>query len=483
MESVEAKAARLARSGREAYDAGRHAEAVARLGQAIYLFPNEPTLLAWRAEAHLRMCDLQSAIANLRKALRLSREAEARAIARPDSPEPATPAGPWAELVQSLEHQTPEQLQPATAASRAAAGTARYAARLARVLDLRAVSLVEDGAHADAAPLLTEALELDPSVRAVWLHRALTRTGLEQYEEALADLDECLRIDGSDADVHFLRAKLSLLNGSLEGARRAIDTAMRLRPDHPEASELQRTMSECADVYTDEATKLVLLGSPADAVSNLTYAISLRPDDAELFMRRGAARRQQGGLLEAARDLEAAIRKAGGKYPAAQRLLVLTFNDLGVRLASKRQYADALGWLHRAAALDQKLGPVFLNRGDCHRALGDVDAALADFETAAELFSTDPKAQWAIQSRIAIVHNERGMQLFNHAAARQAAIEFSRAIECNPRVAHFYINRAQATLELQRYDLAKDDVLAALKLNPNDERAQRMLHSLAPGMM
>ena len=100
---------------------------------------------------------------------------------------------------------------------------------------------------------------------------------------------------------------------------------------------------------------------------------------------------------------------------------------------------------------------------------------------AAELFVSDAKSQWAIQSRIALVHNERGAQLFNHAAARHAAVEFSRAIECNPRVAAFYVNRAQATLELNRYDLARDDVLAALKLKPSDEKAQRMLQSLTPG--
>ena len=80
------------------------------------------------------------------------------------------------------------------------------------------------------------------------------------------------------------------------------------------------------------------------------------------------------------------------------------------------------------------------------------------------------------------MHNERGAQLYNHAAARHAAVEFSRAIECNPRVPAFYVNRAQATLELQRYDLARDDLLAALKLNPSDEKAQRMLRTLGPGM-
>ena len=150
-------------------------------------------------------------------------------------------------------------------------------------------------------------------------------------------------------------------------------------------------------------------------------------------------------------------------------------------LAGQRRHADAIGWLDRAIALDATVAECFLNRGDCHRALNDVNAALVDFERAAELFSGDDKAQWGIQSRIALVHNERGTQLFNHAAARHAAVEFSRAIECNPRVAHFYINRAQATIELKRYDLARDDVLAALRLNPGDERAQKMLASLSPG--
>ena len=150
-------------------------------------------------------------------------------------------------------------------------------------------------------------------------------------------------------------------------------------------------------------------------------------------------------------------------------------------LATARRWQDALGWFDRAIAGEDTIGHIFLNRGDCHRSLGVIAEALTDFERAAELFAGDEKAQWAIQSRIALVHNERGTQLYNHAAARHAAVEFSRAIECNPRVAHFYINRAQATLELKRYELARDDLLAALKLNPNNERAQRMLAQLSPG--
>ena len=203
-----------------------------------------------------------------------------------------------------------------------------------------------------------------------------------------------------------------------------------------------------------------------------------------------------------------------GRHVQGQRLLTLTFNDLGVRLAGERRYSEAVSWLERAIAADDTVGGAsvrasaqarkrarrgprvpppcalrarpctrtdaagcaratrartssrvgarhaivrvdaargrlcvafFLNRGDCQRALGRINEALTDFERAAELLTGDTKALWGIQSRIALIHNERGTQLFNHAAARHAAVEFSRAIECNPRVPHFYTNRAQVS--------------------------------------
>ena len=55
---------------------------------------------------------------------------------------------------------------------------------------------------------------------------------------------------------------------------------------------------------------------------------SVRPDDPSLLMRRGAAKRQQGQLLDATRDFEAAIRSSGGKFPQCTRLLVRTSNEL-----------------------------------------------------------------------------------------------------------------------------------------------------------
>jgi tetratricopeptide (TPR) repeat protein len=330
------KAEFLGKAGRGELARGNFTEAVSHFNGAIYLQPNEATLYAQRAEAHLRVCDLQSAIANLRKAHKLSVEAADAARHRQ----------------QQQQQQQQQDAADGGSVEAAEVGTSGYADRLAHVLDLRAVSLLEDGAHSGAAPLLTEALDLVASERSLWMHRALAYTGLEQYEDALSDLAKCVEMDDSDADVHFLRAKLFLLGGNLDGARRAIDGALRIDPRHAEASDLRLTMGECADVYCDEATKLVLLGSNADAISNLTHAMALRPDDPSLLMRRGAARRQQGMLLEASRDLERAIRLAGGKYPQGTRLLVLTYNDLAIALVARKGHAEACGWLDRAIELD-----------------------------------------------------------------------------------------------------------------------------------
>lgn len=186
---------------------GRPAAAVVSISRAIYLHPASAELVAARAEAHLQLCDLQSAISNLRKALKLSLSAERDADAAAADDAGGGDAGGSA---------------AGAAAADAGSGraSARYAARLARVLDLRAVSLIEDGAHAEAAPLLSEGIALDGALRSLWLHRALARTGLGEYADALADLATCIEMDPSDADVHFLRAKLSLLAGDLPAARR-----------------------------------------------------------------------------------------------------------------------------------------------------------------------------------------------------------------------------------------------------------------------
>ena len=70
------KAARLASEAHAAFSAHRFLDAISALNGALYLLPRNASLYALRAEAYVQLCDLQSAIANLRKAHRLSIDAE-----------------------------------------------------------------------------------------------------------------------------------------------------------------------------------------------------------------------------------------------------------------------------------------------------------------------------------------------------------------------------------------------------------------------
>ena len=227
---------------------------------------------------------------------------------------------------------------------------ATYGARLATLLDLRGLALIDAGEHAAAVPLYDEAITLKDDDRGLWLHRALARVGLGEHPAALRDLDECVARggEGGDADARFLQAKLHLLCKDLHAARRAADLALSAEPGHDGATELRAAMEECAAVYSEEATKLVLLGSPAEAVANLTHAIELRPDDANLLVRRGAALRREGRLEEAAADLEAAISRGGAAAADGRRVLAHTLNDAGVRLALAERFAEAVPCRHAA---------------------------------------------------------------------------------------------------------------------------------------
>ena len=424
------------KAAEDALAGGRHEQAVTELTAAIFLKPSEARPYLLRGEALAELCDFHSAIINHRKAL---------------------------------------QLTPQTAAERR-----DRTERLAELLDLRALSLMDDGAFDSSIELLGEALALAPKTSSLPLHRALAHTGREEYETALRDLEACVAGGNASADVHFLRAKLSLLGRDLAAAREAADAALALEPGHAQATELREAMTACAAVYTEESTKLVLLGSPAAAVTNLTHAMALSPDDASLRMRRGAAQRSLGELDAAVVDLEIAVEQAGGSYPAASRLLVLTYNDLGVQHATRGRHAQALEWFDRAVDGGAAEVAPLVNRADCQRACDCTPEALRDYQAALELCPHEPRERWRIQTRLAVVHNERGARLFNHSNPRHAAVEFSRAIECNPKVAHFYVNRAEATLQLNRFELARDDVLLALRLDPTDARAQKMLLQLCP---
>jgi tetratricopeptide (TPR) repeat protein len=72
--------------------------------------------------------------------------------------------------------------------------------------------------------------------------------------------------------------------------------------------------------------------------------------------------------------------------------------------------------------------------------MGRLETAMADYHKALELGST----QKELKSRMALLHNAIGVNLYNNKDYQGSNIEFSRAIYFHTRVPDFYVNRAKA---------------------------------------
>ena len=62
----------------------------------------------------------------------------------------------------------------------------------------------------------------------------------------------------------------------------------------------------------------------------------------------------------------------------------------------------------------------FSNRGDCHRELGMLQQALADYHVAYDLDSDN----WETTTRLGMIHDQFGLQLYNAMKYPEACVEF-----------------------------------------------------------
>ena len=105
------KAEKLRVKAQDALDQQRYSDAVIHLNAAIWLRQEDPELLEMRGEAFAALCDVQSALLNYRRALKLSGQEDADEVARRSTV-------------------------------------------LARMLDLRAITMLDEGSFAQALSLL-----------------------------------------------------------------------------------------------------------------------------------------------------------------------------------------------------------------------------------------------------------------------------------------------------------------------------------------
>lgn len=109
------------------------------------------------------------------------------------------------------------------------------------------------------------------------------------------------------------------------------------------------------------------------------------------------------------------------------------------------KYADAIAHFSRALSISPQLPKAYLERANAHRSLGENDAALADFQTAAEL-----------DGSLVDAHTGIAMGYIARKDNRHALEEFSKSIALRPTTDAYY-QRGQLYEALGEHRTAIDD--------------------------
>ncbi|GMF09292.1 unnamed protein product [Phytophthora lilii] len=436
------------------------------LTKAIFLRPEHSQLYAKRAQVYWELCDVKSAIANYRKLFAVD----------PDPPQ-------------------------------------RTKDQLAALLDLHAFSLLSLGESPSVVlGYLNEAIQLNALDEVYWLHRAVANIEAGCFEKAVQDVDHCICLNSRDVEYFVLRAKLHWRLHMQEKATADIHIAAILQPDHPEVlGHEQRLLKESQAIYEQARTQL-MAHQFDEAIQNLSRATEITPEETKLYLLRASAYRELGEYHMALRDTEKALschrhkrdaihasqhqplhqtsqnaahvpalRLSSGRDTSPQyrdiikqRSLIL--NDIGIRFLRQKSYQLSVNAMNQALREQMELAELFreqfaspqyfLNRGDAYRGLGNFQAV--HYHHALELLPGDQN----IQSRVALVHYQFGVELFNRALFDKAELEFGHAIEQDSNVPSYYVRRGDAARYLEKHHAACADYQQALRLNPNDTETQ-----------
>lgn len=308
--------------------------------------------------------------------------------------------------------------------------------------------------------------------------------------ECLNDAVRCARATGSPgetANVLVLRAMHLRRTERLVEAHADVVAALELDGGHRLARRLAAEWGSAAERYRTLAVRLELTGAAGAAGEALARALQIAPGDARLQMHRASVARRAGRWAEAVEVYRALVdaEQDDARVPPLLRAQALsqlaqTQNSAGCAALASGDLRAALRAFNEALRLCTDCGVLWLNRGDCHRALGDVYLALADYGTALEQADLSERDQRGARVRLAACCEALGVTEMRAGHFADALAEFSRAIGFAPREAQLWALRAQAALALGRHDQVRTDLLEALRLNERCPLACSLAASVFP---
>jgi predicted O-linked N-acetylglucosamine transferase (SPINDLY family) len=129
---------------------------------------------------------------------------------------------------------------------------------------------------------------------------------------------------------------------------------------------------------------------------------------------------------------------------------------LGYIAGQQGNFSKAVAYFDKAISINSHSSEYFLNRGNAHRNLYQLEAAIRDYDNSIELNSDVSETYLA---RATARHLRKDLI--------QAVADYSMAISINPDCAEAFFNMGQALLQLKQADSASISFFKALEIKPD----------------
>lgn len=264
----------------------------------------------------------------------------------------------------------------------------------------------------------------------------LSQFYLEKYNDAEKTMDEIVFQDTTCTFVNFIKAIRSEDKNDFQSELFYTNRVIRSAPDYFEA-------------LTYNAWAKYTLHKFEDAILTISHAIELSPEEANPYNTRGLALNNLGRLEEAKIDFKnALIRNPRFCYALGNMAMVLI--DLG-------QYDSASYYTRKAVTVCPDMASSYLQRGRLYIYYDMQKEAISDFTKAIELDPENP-----------FYYMKRGSLYAGYYDYEKALLDFKKAIVLNPSIPGGYYEVTMTLINLKRNNEAKEFLLKAQKIFPNE---------------
>ncbi len=265
----------------------------------------------------------------------------------------------------------------------------------------------------DSITLWDDVLSKYTYVLDAWNNRGIARKDKKDYEGAMSDYHQALRINPQNYQAFNNKANLFYVLNDYRSALNNYDSAIKYNP-------------QFALTFKNRGVVKFILKDFAGAAEDFRKALEIEP-----------------GFAEAKKYLD--MVPAESEYE--------TENRKGLELEAQGKNTEALAAFMRARQLNPQSPESFYNIGNLYGKLGNFAKAIYAFDTAIALYPDYAEA-----------YSNRGIARAQKGDINGAISDFNQAITLKPQFANAYFNRAISYLNSNRKELACADLSKASEL-------------------